>query len=71
MAERSEAFAFRVVMDEGGFRALVKGSVVRLRTADGALVELILSDIGFGRIVSAVNEAIIEAPPSKRWRNDA
>lgn len=60
--------AHRVALDEEGFRALVRGEVVRLRTADDHLVELILSDIGFGRMVDAVNAAIIEAPAAKRWQ---
>lgn len=60
----------RVALDEEGFRKLVRGEVVELRTADDHRVELILSDIGFGRMVDAVNEAIIEAPAPKRWRDD-
>lgn len=48
----------RAVLDEGGLRELLKGKVVRLRTADDHLVELILSDIGFDRLVFALADAV-------------
>lgn len=59
-----------MVLDEAGFCLLVKGKVVRVVAADGHLVEFILSDIGFDRMLSAVHEALLDAPAYTRWRND-
>lgn len=63
----AEAMRMYVALDEAGFRALVKGEVVRLRAADGRVVELIFQDIGFDRMLAAVNEAIADAPVWRRW----
>lgn len=56
--QQRDLWAHRVVLDEGGFRALVRGEVVRLRTADDHYVELILSDIGWGRMEKALVDAL-------------
>jgi hypothetical protein len=44
----------RFALDEKQFRQLVKGQVLRLTAHDGTEIEIILSDIGFDRMVLAV-----------------
>ncbi len=43
-----------VRLDEAHFRKIVAGESVTLLTSDGREVELILADIGWGRIFAAV-----------------
>lgn len=47
----------RAVIDEAAFRDLVAGRVATLRTADGGRVEIILSDIGWSRMLLAIDAA--------------
>lgn len=49
----------RVALDEDAFRKLVRGEVVRVRSR-GLWVELILSDIGFGRMEKALVDALAD-----------
>jgi hypothetical protein len=44
----------RVVLDEAGFRRLVRGEVVALRTVAGEEVHLALADIGWAAMYDAV-----------------
>jgi len=45
----------RVRLDELTFRQLVAGEVVRLVAARGESVELILADIGFDKMLDAID----------------
>ena len=60
-ARRSSAMAeprpLHVRLDEAGFRKLVAGEAVTLEAPGGEEVRLILADIGWGRITSAVEQA--------------
>lgn len=58
-------WAHRAVLDEDAFRKLVRGEVVKLRTADDHYVELILSDIGWGRMEKALVDALKESERGK------
>jgi hypothetical protein len=53
----------RFVMDEQRFRDLVAGKVVSFRLTRGA-IEIILSDIGWKRMATAIGDAIDERLPS-------
>jgi hypothetical protein len=48
----------RLALDEAAFRDLVAGNVVKLRTTTNLSVELLLSDIGWSRMLTAVEDAI-------------
>jgi hypothetical protein len=48
----------RIVLDEEAFRALVAGAVASFPTLGDRNVEIILSDIGFDRMLIAVEDAI-------------
>ena len=54
-----------VRLDEPHFRKLVAGEHVTVLTGDGREVEIILADIGWGRIFAAV-EAAKEANRARR-----
>jgi hypothetical protein len=57
-------------MDEAAFRDLVGGKIVKLRTAGGEEVEIILSDIGWGLMLKAVHEVMefMRDMPEGKWR---
>ena len=57
MAEETEGVPVRVALSEADFRKLVRGETVIKETITGKVVELILSDIGWGRIYNAVDTA--------------
>lgn len=46
-----------VRLEEADFKKLVAGEHVSLLTADGRAVEILLADIGWGRIQAAVEQA--------------
>jgi hypothetical protein len=47
----------RAVLDEAVFRELVAGRVVKLELNTGGHVELILRDIGWARMLQAIEDA--------------
>jgi hypothetical protein len=51
-----------VRLEETGFRRLVSGESVELKTTDGKEVHVILADIGWGRIFAAVEGARPQQP---------
>jgi hypothetical protein len=53
----------RIALDEAGFRQLVAGQVVLERTTSGLRVEIILSDIGWTRMIRAVFDGMPEQNP--------
>jgi hypothetical protein len=55
MAEK-DAGPIRIRLDEAAFRQLVAGDVVTLPGAKGETVALILEDIGWDRMIKAVEE---------------
>jgi len=53
----------RLRLDDDEFKKLVSGEVVTIHTAPrGQRVEIILADIGFDRMVSAIQEAMDRLP---------
>lgn len=58
----AEPSPIRVVLDKARFRQLCAGQVVRLHSAHGEPVELILSDIG----VVPMLRAVLEGCPMKK-----
>ena len=50
----------RIVLDEAEFRELVAGSEVQVRTLGAETVALILADIGWSRMLVAIDDAIRE-----------
>jgi hypothetical protein len=50
-----------VALDECGFKTLLRGMAVTLNTVGGQEVRLILKDIGWGRIINAVEAAFEES----------
>jgi hypothetical protein len=48
---------WRLVLNEEAFRELVAGKVVKLMTTTNTPIELILSDIGWERMFSAIRDA--------------
>lgn len=57
----------RVALDEADFRTLVSGGVVTIsagRVVRGQRVEIILSDIGFGRMQAAIDDAMKPNKPA-------
>lgn len=59
------AAPIRVALDEVRFRRLVAGQVVATAAAGGERVEIILSDIGWQRILRAIVDAMAGGPPTK------
>jgi hypothetical protein len=53
----------RVRLDEKEFRQLVAGKVVRLESAKGEIVEMILADIGWDRMEFALTDAVMGKEP--------
>jgi hypothetical protein len=53
---------WRVALDEGAFRSLVAGRTVAVRLSDGGQAEIILSDIGWPKILRAVLDGIALEP---------
>lgn len=53
----------RVVLDEAAFRDLVAGKIVSAGASPATPVEIILSDIGWNRMLLAIAVAIDEAKP--------
>ena len=53
----------RVRLEEADFRQLVAGKVVRLMSARGEVVEVILADIGFSRMSFALTDAVMGIEP--------
>lgn len=49
-----------VKLDEAAFTALVRGKEARVIAPDGSDVRLILADIGWGRMMAAIDAAICE-----------
>jgi hypothetical protein len=53
----------RVVVDETGFRRLVAGQVLAFKAGDQRIeIEIVLSDIGWPRILRAVLDGIAPEP---------
>jgi hypothetical protein len=49
---------WRLILDEEAFRELVAGKVVELMTTTNTPIELILSDIGWSRMLIAIEDAM-------------
>jgi len=57
------AAAWRVALDEGAFRQLVAGQVLKVIVGDGDRIEIILSDVGFIPMLRAVLDGMTPGHP--------